>query len=377
MFERVLVPLDGSTLAEQTLPYVEELTAALGSSVALLGVWERGSGQGLRVFQGYLERMAARMERSLKLRLAPQAQVTALVEKGSPAEEILRFAEEQDIDLIAMATHGRSGVSRWVLGSVAEKVVRSSYVPVLLVPPFTEASALPPGDLLQQVLVPLDGSTLGEAALPLVETLATKLDMKVVLLEVIEAGKRVMEIDGRLVVGPYQSMDVLRATVKDYLDRLQQGLQAKGVDTTMRVAEGDPAEVIVDVAVESRTSLIVMSTHGRTGVARWAYGSVADKVLHASPVPVMLMRPSQLALSRVYLQGQPARICFNCGRITWKETVGPEDRCLTCRHHLHTCPNCAHYDGVRCLLQRPEATDLYPGVQCSVFAFRENRVILR
>lgn len=377
MFERVLVPLDGSGLAEQTLPYAEEVAAAFGSQVVLLGVWERGAGQRLRVFQGYLERMAARVERSLKLRLAPQAQVTAVVKKGSPAEEILRLAEEQDIGLIAMATHGRSGLSRWVLGSVAAKVARSSPVPVLLVPPASKAADLPPGEAFQQALVPLDGSSLGEAVLPLVEALATKLGMKVALLEVLDTGRKVMEIDGRVVVGPYQSMDVLRATVKEYLGRAQQGLQSKGVSVTVRVAEGDPAEVILDTAVEGGVSLIAMSTHGRTGLARWAYGSVADKVLHASPVPVMLVRPLGLPAPRVYLQGRPARICFNCGRITWKEAIGPEDCCLTCGYHLHTCPNCVHYDGVRCLLQRPEATDLYPGVQCPVFAFRENRVVLR
>jgi len=148
-----------------------------------------------------------------------------------------------------------------------------------------------------KILIPLDGSKTGEAVLPHVEDIASKLapdvDKEVTLLQVL-APTSVPEVSGRAVEGlPYteQQIEATKDNAMEYLNRAGEGLRSKGVTVTAKVAIGLPAEEIVKAADEAGVNIIAMSTHGRSGISRWAFGSVTDKVLrHGKSVPILVIR---------------------------------------------------------------------------------------
>ena len=136
MYERILVPLDGSDRAELALPFAEELAAKLGSEIILLCVGDSAEAEDYAKHEIYLEQIteiAKRAARKLLTNPEQKVSIRSSVTIGFPAQEIVDFAEQVAVSLIIMATHGRTGVSRWALGSVAEKVMRASTRPVLLV----------------------------------------------------------------------------------------------------------------------------------------------------------------------------------------------------------------------------------------------------
>lgn len=153
--------------------------------------------------------------------------------------------------------------------------------------------------MYERILVPLDGSKLGEAALPYVEELVSRLcpevKVEVTLLEVVPLLVRsVVEVDGSLSV-PYtdKQMEPFKQAARNYLNKTGEGLRSKGATVKTKVGVGNAAEEILEVSDEANVSLIAMSTHGRGGISRWAFGSVADKVLHGAKVPVLLVRASE------------------------------------------------------------------------------------
>ena len=307
MYRKILVPLDGSALAEVILPYARELARRLVLDVVLIHVAEKKESKSIQLHRVYVDNIADAIRRDIadagnrkkaSPREAGKSNISGEVVVGYPAEEILRYSDENDIDLILMATHGRSGIRRWVMGSVADRVLRASRAPVLLV------RAGIPQDIARDewpgtVLVPLDGSGLAELVLPHVAALAGPQNARasdVVLL-------RVCEPLGMPAVAPPEvtvswgdiaskHMAQSKSLAKKYLVRLEKQLNEAGVRASSEVLGGQPAETIIDYANKKRYSLIVMATHGRSGLSRWAYGSVAEKVLLAVSSPLLLVRPA-------------------------------------------------------------------------------------
>ena len=299
MYKRVLVPLDGSELSEVVFPYVRELTGRLGLDVILLHVYSLEERETAPLHRAYIERKAEIIRCQIeevreKIGVGPEDKplpVRGELAEGYPAEEILRYADENDIDLILMATHGRSGVKRWVMGSVADKVLRASNVPVWLVRAGVTGQIAYDKWPRRTILVPLDGSELAEAVLPHVEVLAEQRDTElvdVVLLSVAEP---------RAESGYYfPNVPVTREELKEYLARVEKRLKKLGLRVRSEVLAGKPAEQIVDYAKANPFNIIVMSTHARSGFGRWMYGSVAAKVLYHASSPIFLVRPSQSSL---------------------------------------------------------------------------------
>ena len=168
MYRRMLVPLDGSELAEGVLTCAKELAGRLDLDVILLYVYSPDALEFAPMYQAYVERAAetiqrqsqeVRQETGIQSESKP-TEVRGELAVGYPAEEILRYADENDIDLILMATHGRSGIKRWALGSVADKVVRATKRPVMLIRAKTAHSGEDKKGSLKKMLVPLDGSVL-------------------------------------------------------------------------------------------------------------------------------------------------------------------------------------------------------------------------
>jgi nucleotide-binding universal stress UspA family protein len=215
------------------------------------------------------------------------------VRLGAPAEIVVEAAEQKHAALIAMATHGYSGIKRWALGSVTHRVVHAANVPVYV----ARGSEQPPiGErALKRILVSLDGSALARQALPLAAELAASTHAELILLTVHAPplGEGLEEISSYPRSG--ELLAALRARMLDELGSLADDLHRQQVLVTPVAVEGFPAEAIIDEAARRQVDLIVMATHGYSGIKRWALGSVADKVLHATPTPLLLVhaRPGE------------------------------------------------------------------------------------
>lgn len=311
MFTRILVPLDGSDRAENAIPVAAKIAKANGGTVILLRVetipmmyapapvpplsvetleTERAA------FAGYLSTIAGRP-------VLVNVPTETLVLIGSPAQKIFEAISTKRADLVVMTSHGRTGVSRWMLGSVAEQIARHAPVPVLVL---REPSPVLTGhhadvEHLERILVSLDGSALAEAALKSAASLA----------EAISAEPAVHLV---LVVSPYEATEanmpeaLAVAGAKDYLTtvatRLKQespalrvtwsvGVGLDVAETLIRIAErGDDTE---GAGVFGGCDVIAIATHGRTGFARWALGSITERVLHGTKLPLLITRPAKVA----------------------------------------------------------------------------------
>jgi len=284
MYTEILIPLDGSPLAEEVLPYAELFATAFEIPMELLCIVdpETVSTEGSDALENACTESSSYLE-GIARSLTGRVPVQCTVEKGDPAERIAAAAARTN-PLIAMSTHGRSGVQRWLLGSVAEKTVQATAHPLLLIRA-RRKQARGNGVTLRKLLVPLDGSPVAEQVLPYVSYLAKTMGFEVVLLRAYEVHLR----------GHSHRMRQIRETVKDsaqaYLDDKARALKAEGVaSVTCRVEQGDAAARIVRVARELPDDLIAMSTHGRSGVRRWVLGSVTSRIVRHSNDPVLVIR---------------------------------------------------------------------------------------
>lgn len=304
MFETVLVPLDGSARAESVLRQVEPLLKRPSCEVILLRtVWSEPSL--LRIDYGrklqedraealeYLHGLIRRHE-------AEGMKVRGLVREGPPAEMILETSRSHGVDLIAMSTHGASGIRRWMLGSVSEKVIRASDAPVLLLRSFgPRAAAAEPGWVpFRKILAPTDGSEHSLAVIPFVEELAAVYSAEVTLLHVDDRLRIPVGLPQAALVAttpfpsPWAAPEPMSPAAQDALLQAASGrFKDSGRVVHRRLERGDAAGEILNAAKSGGFDLIAMSTHGRRGVSRWVFGSVTEKVLRHASVPLLVVRP--------------------------------------------------------------------------------------
>ena len=299
MYKRMLVPLDGSEMAEVALPYSEELAEKLDSEVILINVRAPGEDPDNPEHRLYLSKMAATIEQNIRkssdIPPGRKIKVESFIIGSSgllthAAEEIVDYAEKENISLIVMATHGRTGIKRWALGSTTDKVVRASKSPVLLIRANTGVRKK---TSLDKILVPLDGSKHSETILSHIESLASRLRARVILLHVVIQPYRVYAASEGVVEVPYTEEEIksLKADAEEYLQKVSSKLMAERITTSYEVRVGSAAEEIIKLADETPTDVVAMSTHGESGFSRWEHGSIADKVIRAGNTPLLLVRP--------------------------------------------------------------------------------------
>jgi nucleotide-binding universal stress UspA family protein len=315
----ILVPLDGSALAEQALPYVRTLAPLLGARVRLLTVIvdDQGEGlmaEGIAASYGVIDPLTTQRERehrSLTILtqhaesyLDSQAALLRVqgidvdidVRCGPAADVIVEAAEGPDISMIAMATHGYSGLRRWALGSVTDRVVHATAIPVFVVRGATWTPTEPIA--FKRVMVPLDGSPLAAQALPLAADLAERARAELLLMQAVDAIIEIYPVIaplGRPDLMPSEMLRMLRARAGEQLEEQAAMLRDRGLPVVTRVANGHAAEAIIDEAERQSIDLIVIATHGYSGIKRWALGSVTDKVLHAAATTLLLVRANATA----------------------------------------------------------------------------------
>lgn len=304
MYTRILVPLDGSKTAEKALPYARYLATRLKLPVELLEVIDvvelgrRIAPEEVesRVDMGIemLERIVRSREQYLRTLAATfgHTDVKCTVEKGVAAEFIIDRAAMEKGTLINMATHGRSGVGRWLLGSVAEKVLRGTANPLLLVRSTDEAAADSEA-YFRSVIVPLDGSAVAEQALPAAAELARQLGLEIVLFRAYNIPYTAyVPIEGYYPVDE-KLIATLRQEATAYLDGKAEEIRALGVEKVSTLAkEGIAADEIIALGRSTKGNLISMCTHGRSGINRWVLGSVTETVVRHSSDPLLVLRAS-------------------------------------------------------------------------------------
>jgi nucleotide-binding universal stress UspA family protein len=281
MFERILVTLDGSELAEHALPYAVELANACASEIFLVKVCQGEEINFSAACQAYLERRAEQ----LKGKVTEKVRIKTAVLSGRPAHEIAKCAAEINANLIVITSHGRSGIGSWLLGSTANEIIHSVRVPVLVIK-LTESS--PTFVKIKRFLVPLDGSERGEAILPYVEELAQKLSSEVILIRIVVQGKHVHTVGGLdFVYFKDKDLQRMKLEAQEYLNRVCARLKLQVIRPEVRI--GEPHLEIIKYAEQHDCNLIAMSSHGHSCVEQWTYGSVTYKILHESTRPVLLL----------------------------------------------------------------------------------------
>jgi nucleotide-binding universal stress UspA family protein len=248
--------------------------------------WGPAQGHAVREAEAYLDRLAARLQE-------PGRQVeTVVISSPDPARAIVDQIDVRHADLVVMGTHSRSGLDRLIAGSVAKGVVARTPVPVLLVRNGSTGHDLSRLGKPPRFLVPLDGTSFAEAALPVAKSLAGDVGAELILLRSV---RPLLPKSGLLdgIPPPLdERQEELREEALRYLgqtaDRFGLGQSVIALDA--RVAQ--PAEAVVAASCEHLAGLVVMSTHARTGPARFLRGSVAGQVLRRSTVPLLLVRPA-------------------------------------------------------------------------------------
>jgi nucleotide-binding universal stress UspA family protein len=292
--------LDGSKTAEKVLPYARYLAERFKVPVELLAVVDIAEvashmvsekarlfdtiiDDAVRYLTSYLESVATTFAGT---------DVSCSVEKGKAEDAIIEKAATDKAMLITMATHGRSGLNRFLLGSVAEKVLRGMVNPLLLIRATEEAKS--EGEaMLKSVIVPLDGSELAEGVLPMAAGMAKKLDLEIELFRTYHVPYNVYGGDEGFYAANYEELLAgVRDEATQYLDKKAADLKKLGVAKVTCVAkEGLAADEIILLGQKTPDNLIAMSSHGRSGVKRWVLGSVAEAVVRHCGDPVLITRP--------------------------------------------------------------------------------------
>jgi len=287
MFKKILVPLDGSKLATQVFPPLVELARAFGSEVCLVGVCESEESEEKRAFQLYIDNEASQLKEIIR---SSAVRIKTEVLEGKPAEQIIDYAQKNDISLIIFSSHGRSGIMPWSLGSTVNKVIHKVGIPLIIVKAKEDQEELVKVKLFNRILTPLDCSKTGETVLPYMIELGKKLDFEVILLHVIELGKHVHTVGGLEYVRFHDlDIDKEKTEAKTYLDEISSRFARTKATITSEIRVGDASKEIINMADEKGCSLISLSSHGHSAIEAWAYGSVTGKILQVSEHSLMFV----------------------------------------------------------------------------------------
>ncbi len=333
MLSKIIVPLDGSPLSERILPFCVDIAKATNGSITLVqvvdpadigAIEEPGAaiepgnyriyadtsvgavpqpvGDNPEQFANLEQVMQNALQHTLEYlldqkRLLSDVGVNAEVKGllGKPAEAIVGFARESGAGLIAMSTHGRTGLDRAMMGSVADEVLHSGDVPLVLFSPHESV-----GRSIDSIILPMDGSEFAAQAKPMAIELARSLHVPLTVMHIVDLGVALGQASSEY---PNSGIDpiVLEAEedkARDLTQSMTRELQNTGVDFDTVILRGDPSNQIEEYAGQKPGALIVMSTHGRSGIERLVMGSVADKVARGSGNPVLLIRAKAPVSSR-------------------------------------------------------------------------------
>ena len=297
---RILIPLDGSTFSAQALPYARAISApetacvflqVVPKAVPIYGLFGERLLSEEQVEHAYEEEARKGLECARETLNQSSANVDIVVCCGDYADEILAVANERRADLVVMATHGRGGLDRWIIGSVADRVARMSTIPVMLIHPRDDSPPLPSDRSINRLIVPLDGSERAAQALPFAGRIAAQLNISVLVVTVSDLPHELAVVSAYGATFSQKLHDELlaegRSDAEKMLKRSATVLRGMGVSVSEQVLEGPVAKAIVGAAGED--DLIVMTSHGHGGIRRLLLGSVANQLINQGNRPVVLV----------------------------------------------------------------------------------------
>ena len=292
MFRNVMLPLDGSALADAAFPLAVDVAKRCGAHLHLVRVHQTPTPTPEVLVSPQYDTLLHEWEQETMLKRLDQARSrgidgSAVLIDGAIVEELQGYAKAANIDLIIMSTHGRSGIARVVMGSVAERLLRTSGVPVLLLPSSTDSNRSASLSNIKRVLLPLDGTPEGEQILPYAIAMASMCDAELLLLHVAFSPLPLV----LSAVGPVPISNEFASTEEStYLGHILSSIPA---NVRARAAVGSgmrPGDAILEQASRESVDLIAMATHGRSGWTRVAYGSIAEHVLRHTNLPMLMKR---------------------------------------------------------------------------------------
>jgi nucleotide-binding universal stress UspA family protein len=283
MYDTILLPFDGSDGATEVLHHASELAHWADATIQLLYVADT-TRDSVTVVEGHTVDALVRKGEDIVAEATEVLDTLGVsyetdIVQGNPAPTIVEYADQYEQDLIVMPTHGREGLSRYLIGSVSEKVVRLSTVPVLTV-------RMQPDETLEfpyeNILLPTDGSAAATHAAGHLLSLAASLDATVHVLSVVDDAA--LGPDVRSTVSATET----EQAATDAVDAVVSEAEARGVaDTTRHIEHGTPLEEILDCIESNDIHAVGMGTTGRRGTDRILLGSIAEKTVRSAPVPVM------------------------------------------------------------------------------------------
>jgi nucleotide-binding universal stress UspA family protein len=302
MFDTIVVPLDGSLLAECVLPHVITITRAFKAKAILLRVLEKNHANGstpifdLLTWQIkkteaklYLEKISARLLKS-------QVQIEATVLEGLAAESITEFSESRGVKLIILSSHGRSGLSQWGISSITQKIILGAPTSLLIVRAHqfgTRPGELSETSVYQRILVPLDGSQRAENVLPIITQLAHFHKAQIHLVQVVQTPEMArqmppvredIDLSNRVIARN-------REEAGHYLEQVKSRSFLEGMDVqTHLITSGNAAAELHRVVEQENIDMVTLSAHGYSGNRQWPYGSMANNFITYGKVPLLIVQ---------------------------------------------------------------------------------------
>ena len=287
-YDSILVPTDGSEHATRATEHALSLASTFGADVHALGVVDiarlAGPFDAGGIDQGFIDRFREEAENDIKHvenQWSQPDRYHGEVREGPPSAEILNYVAEEDIDLVAMGTHGRSGIERFVLGSVTEHVLRASPVPVLATRAVEDE---PPTLPYRKVMVPTDGSECADVAIDHALSIADATGATVHVVYVVDTNVYAVAPG---VETPSDYIEHLEVDGEAVVEDVAEQARAAGVEVETAVVEGRPSAGITSYADENDVDVVVMGTHGRSGLERFLLGSTTERVIRGSDLAVI------------------------------------------------------------------------------------------
>jgi nucleotide-binding universal stress UspA family protein len=294
MFEKMLLPLDGSELAETALPYIRDLSGQIGSEAYLLHVCPADHQYYTHMHQIYLDTIAENLRNSVKATYPDiqKPKIFCAVLSGDPFKVISDYVKQKDISLVVATTFGTSGLRKLAMGNVADKILRGLGIPTLLVRVQETKTTVDKG-IIHKILLPLDMSEASKTAVPFAVGLAQKLNASITLFSMAQTVySQNLDAVGPGIGANWDAID--KATeryIGDNLISIEKEILAAGVEVNHTSYLGiDAGYEILEMEKRAQADLVVMATRGRSPVSRWVFGSVAEKVVREGSKPLLLIK---------------------------------------------------------------------------------------
>jgi nucleotide-binding universal stress UspA family protein len=297
MFEHILLPLDGSSLAERVLPHAVALSEAFNSKLTLLRVIHKGNEEEQNNIVNPMAWQIKKSEAEAYLK-SIQNQLAEIdvdgdikILEGNPAQQIIEFARNEDVELIILSSHGSSGVSAWNINSTVQKVLLRAFVPVMIIRAYEEETGSLFGLKYERLFLPLDGSKRAECILPMAKSICIAQGSKVFLTHIIEEPRlpRQTPVSDEVKTIIEQLKDLNFKEANSYLAQLKEQFEPERAVTIIESSE-KPSISMHNIIDREQIDLVMLSAHGYSGESRWPYGKIALSFIVYGTTPLIIMQ---------------------------------------------------------------------------------------